>query len=212
MKARAQFHQDTPAGWYYKSIKVDLLQRYWHKRRFKEIEKLLERTAGNILDIGCADGVFSKVVFDKTKAKQLTGIDIAPTSIQWANKHWKNKNLRFLIGKAENLEFQTSSFDAVFALEVLEHLSSPQKVLREIKRVMKNGGYGILLVPTDSLLFQIIWFTWLHFYPRGYVWRGTHIQSFKNGNLAKICRKVGLKVEIKKNFLLGMLQVIKVRK
>lgn len=209
----AKLHENTPKGWYYKSIKVDLLQRYWHKRRFSEIRKLIEPVGGNILDIGCADGMFTKEVLDKSEAKEIIGVDVVKSSIDWAKAHWKNqKRMKFKVGDAEKLDFKSGTFDAVVALEVLEHVFDPRKVLDEIKRILKKGGYAIFLVPTDSLLFKIIWFFWLNFYPRGYVWRETHIQSYENDNLIKLCKKVGFKIEEDKKFNLGMLQAIKVRK
>jgi hypothetical protein len=77
---------------------------------------------------------------------------------------------------------------------------------------MKKGGYGIFLVPSDSILFRTIWFLWLHFYPRGWVWKETHIQTFRNNYLSKVCKEAGFKVERDKKFILGMLHAVKVRK
>ena len=208
-----ELHQGVPPNWYYQSLRVDPLQKIWHLRRFKEVGKLVER-ADKILDIGCADGMFSKVILDKAKAKKLIGLDVLKTSVAWANKHWKHTGkMEFLVGDANDLKkFESGSFDAVFALEVLEHVHRPLEALTEIKRVLQKGGYGVFLVPSDSLLFKVIWFFWLHFYPRGWVWRDTHIQTYRNNYLPKVCKKVGFLIEQDKKFNLGMLHVVKVRK
>ena len=212
-KSAADLHGNIPPNWYYESLKVDPLQRYWHKRRFEEIGKLIDPVKGEVLDVGCADGMFSKVILDKSKTSKLTGIDVVKTSVDWAKKHWKrNKRMKFMVGDAEGLKFKTNTFDAVFCLEVLEHVYHPKKVLKEFKRVMKKGGYGVFLVPSDSLLFRTIWFLWLHFYPRGWVWKETHIQTYKNSYLPKICKEAGFKIEKDKKFILGMLHAVKVRK
>jgi len=213
VKSAADLHENVPPNWYYESLKVDPLQRYWHKRRFEEIGKLIEPVKGEVLDVGSADGMFSKVILDKSKASKLIGIDVVKSSVDWSKKHWKrNKRMKFMVGDAEDLKFETNTFDAVFCLEVLEHVYRPKKVLKEFKRVMKRGGYGIFLVPSDSILFRTIWFLWLHFYPRGWVWKETHIQTFRNNYLPKVCKKAGFKVEKDKKFILGMLHVVKVRK
>ena len=213
VKSAVDLHENVPPNWYYESLKVDPLQRYWHKRRFEEIGKLIDPVKGKVLDVGSADGMFSKVILDKSKASKLIGIDIVKTSIDWAKKHWKrNKRMKFMIGDAEDLKFEMNTFDAVFCLEVLEHVYHPKKVLKEFKRVMKKGGYGIFLVPSDSILFRTIWFLWLHFYPRGWVWKETHIQTFRNNYLPKVCKEAGFKVEKDKKFILGMLHAVKVRK
>ncbi|MFA4871762.1 MAG: class I SAM-dependent methyltransferase [Patescibacteria group bacterium] len=43
--------------------------------------------------------------------------------------------------------FVDNTFDAVLALEVLEHTARPQAALQEIKRILKPGGVLILTVP-----------------------------------------------------------------
>lgn len=213
MTEAIKLHKDTPPNWYFESLRVDIFQRFWHKSRFREVSKLIEPTGGTILDIGCADGVFSKVIFDKSNADKFIGMDVIKSSVDWANKHWKKeKRMKFIFGDAHDLKFKTETFDAVFAMEVLEHVVDPKKVLSEIKRILKKGGYAVFLVPSDNLLFRIIWFIWLHFYPRGWVWRDTHIQTYRNDYLFKVSKQAGFKVEVHKKFNFGMLDLVKVRK
>jgi len=54
----------------------------------------------------------------------------------------RNENL-------ERLTFPDESFDLVITSEVLEHVSDLSKALREIHRVLKNGGYHIFTIPVD---------------------------------------------------------------
>ncbi len=211
-KKAEELHKKVPPNWYFQSLKIDLLQRFWHKTRFNEVEKVLEITKGVILDVGSADGVFTHFILEKTKARKIVGIDVLRPSVEWARKHWKDKRMEFKVGDAHELNFKNESFDAVFCLEVLEHVHNPKRVLKEFRRVLKRGGYGVFLVPSDSLLFRVIWWLWLHFYPRGWVWRDTHIQTYRNNYLTKICKEAGFKIEIDKKFNLGMLHLIKVRK
>ena len=212
IKEARKLHGDTPANWYFESIKVDFFQKIWHKTRFSNVSKVIEQVNGSVLDIGCADGTFSKVILEKSKADRLIGIDVLKTSVDWANKHWKNHKMKFLVGDAHNLKFPIGFFDAVFIMEALEHVADSKLVLKEVKRVLKKGGYGVFLVPSDSFLFRIIWYFWLHFYPRGWVWNHTHIQTYRKNYLIKICRQVGFKIEVDKKFNLGMLHLVKVRK
>lgn len=204
-------HENVPPDWYYRSIRENVFQRYWHKRRFEEVGVLIEPSGGKILDIGSADGQFTKVIFDKSKADEIIGIDVLKPSVVWANKHWKrNTRMKFMIGDAHDLKFKPQSFDAVFALEVLEHVFEPAKVLKEVKRVLKKGGYAIFLVPTESLLFRIVWFLWGLY--RGKIWKDTHIHAYRNDYLIRLSEKVDFEVVVDKKFILGMLQAIKVRK
>lgn len=209
-KTAEELHEDVPPDWYYSSIRKNLFQRYWHRRRFKEVKKYIDEVHGNVLDIGSADGVFSEIILNETRAKNLVGIEVLKKSVDWANNHWrKNKKMEFKVGNAHNLEFSDGEFDAVFALEVIEHVHNPEKVLAEINRVLKKNGYAILLVPSESVLFKIIWYFW-GFY-RGKIWKDTHQHKFSNNKLEILCKKTGFEIAENKKFILGMLQILKVK-
>lgn len=212
MQSKAtHLHERVPPGWYFDSISTNLLQRFWHKRRFEEIKKLVEPVSGQILDIGSADGVFTEVVLEASKASGVIGIDVLEESVEWANKFWdKNSRMKFLVGDAQHLDFEAETFDAVFALEVMEHVYEPVKALQEIKRVLKKEGYALILVPTDNAIFRFIWFFWTRF--RGSIWRGTHVQSYRNNQLIEILRDADFVIEQEKKFMFQMLLAVKIRR
>jgi ubiquinone/menaquinone biosynthesis C-methylase UbiE len=211
-KNLTELHEQIPPGYYEISIKKNPFQRFWHLQRFRNVSQLVEKTKGDILDIGCADGTFTKIIFDKAKPRKIIGIDIVKSSIDYARKKFKkNKKMKFLLADGLNLPFGANSFEAVFALEVVEHCSSPQKLFSEAKRVLKPGGYLIVLVPTDNFLFKILW--WIVLKTWGKHWRHTHIQSFNSKNsISLIIKNAGFEIEKDKKFLLGMLEVVKARK
>ena len=213
LKSAAKLHSNVPPNWYYQSIKQNIGQKFWHNSRFREVGNMIEVVDGKVLDIGCADGVFSKVILDKSHAKEIIGIDVLENSVKWAKKHWqRNKKLKFRLGNAHDLKFKANTFSAVFALEVMEHLPKPQKMIDEVKRVLKKDGYAIFLVPSDNSLFRAIWYIWTH-YGRGKIWNDCHIQSFsKNNKLSELVKSRGLAIDVDKTFLFGMLNVVKARK
>lgn len=210
----AKLHEHVPPDWYFSSMKRNPFQKFWHESRFKEVSEFIEPIpGGKILDIGSADGVFTKVILDKSGAKEIIGIDVLKKSVDWANKHWKkNKQLKFRLGDAHKLKFNSNSFDAVFALEVMEHVFEPQEVFKEIKRVLKKKGYVIILVPSDNFLFKIIWWFVTNFW-WARIWQDCHVQSFSSRHtLAGELKKAGFKIEVDDRFLLGMLNLVKARK
>lgn len=52
-----------------------------------------------------------------------------------------------LIGDGHFLPFKENTFDAVISEAVLEHVRSPNRVVQEIYRVLKPGGYVCVAVP-----------------------------------------------------------------
>jgi SAM-dependent methyltransferase len=86
-----------------------------------------------VLEVGCGRGAFQDLVAD------YTGTDIS----EEAGRHLKKP---FVACDAANLPFANANFDAVWSIWVLEHTPDPEAVLREIRRVVKPGGF-ILLRP-----------------------------------------------------------------
>lgn len=52
-----------------------------------------------------------------------------------------------VLADAHKLPFGDNAFDCVIAIEVFEHLSSPDVAIREIHRVLKFGGHILITVP-----------------------------------------------------------------
>lgn len=213
LKSAADLHQQVPPDWYHRSMRNNPFQWLYHTIRMKVVATKIDPVKGKVLDIGCADGVFTKVILDKTCTKEVIGIDVLKPSINWAKSHWKKeKKMKFQVGNAHKLKFPAKQFDAVFAFEIMEHVPDPTQVLKEIKRVLKKNGYIIILVPSESPLFKIVWwfvkkFWWAR------IWEDTHVQSFHSNNkLTKHVKKAGFKVEEDKYFWLGMLNLVKARK
>jgi SAM-dependent methyltransferase len=54
-----------------------------------------------------------------------------------------------------DIEFPDESFDVIYCSHVLEHVDDDRKAMREFYRVLKTGGWAILLVPiTDPVTFE----------------------------------------------------------
>ncbi len=97
---------------------------------------------GKILDIGCGNGRDS--IFLAKKGYEVVGIDITPKAIALAKKNGlKTKNLKFIVADAEKLPFKDGSFDSVYSAGVF-HCTNLNKSLKEVVRVLKYGGAGII--------------------------------------------------------------------
>jgi ubiquinone/menaquinone biosynthesis C-methylase UbiE len=100
----------------------------------------------HLLEIGCGVGI-DLVEFAK-QGSHVTGIDVAECAIELAKKnfafHDAYGDLRVMNG--EDLEFETNSFDAVYAHGVLQYTADARRMIGEIHRVLKPGGVALLMV------------------------------------------------------------------
>jgi len=95
-----------------------------------------------LLDIGCGNGRTSSYILNNYKAR-VTGIDFVPQLVAHAGSTaitQKEGTLDFLVGAAENMPFESCSFDCAISNEVLCHVSDKKKVFSEVARVLRPGG------------------------------------------------------------------------
>jgi len=82
------------------------------------------------LEIGCARAPFQDLV------KNYTGVDIAKSL-----KKYIQPPKIFVRAYAEKLPFKDREFDAIWSIDVLEHVPNLVGALNEMDRVLKKGGY-----------------------------------------------------------------------
>ena len=109
-----------------------------------------------ILDVGCDTGYLLKTIHDNFPNCQCFGIDKNPNTI---------KEINFCDVKAADarkLPFPNENFDCVFVLDILEHISNYENVIKELNRVLKIDGLAILSGPTESWFYKFCRFLWVH--------------------------------------------------
>jgi len=93
----------------------------------------------DVLDFGCGGGF----VLDAISCRQKIGVEINPTARDAANE----KGVKCF----ESLEsISDSSVDVVISNHCLEHLGQPIETLLGLRRVLKEGGRLIIVVPIDD--------------------------------------------------------------
>ncbi len=99
-----------------------------------------------LLEIGCGAGI-DLIRFAKGGAR-VTGVDLAPQSIQLAQKNFELRGLRaeLHVMNGEALEFDDDSFDVVYAHGVLQYTAHADMMAKEMHRVLKPGGQAIAMV------------------------------------------------------------------
>jgi ubiquinone/menaquinone biosynthesis C-methylase UbiE len=119
------------------------------------LKELVSGSPGRLaLDIGTGRGHFA--VYLARLGFFVTGIDLSENMISYArqNAACHNLGIDFQTGDAEELEFEDNTFDVVVSRNLLWTLPSPDKALKEWRRVLKPGG---TLVMSDGFWMNYTW-------------------------------------------------------
>lgn len=100
-----------------------------------------------VLDIGCGSGWASRVIAEKASLGRVVGIDISDEMVQLArNSSAAFSNVDFKVATAESLPFKDNEFTQAFSMESIYYYSNMLAALREIRRVVKNGGLFVTVI------------------------------------------------------------------
>jgi methionine biosynthesis protein MetW len=158
----------------------------------------LRASGRRILDVGCGDGSrYARHLMEG--GVQLYGTDISPVAVAAAARHGLKAACA---GLDSALPFASGSFDAAVCLEVLEHLFDPEKVAREICRVLRPGGRLLVSVPNVASWRSRAELMLLgHFGPGGspvtsrrMPWKDPHIRFFNRRSLRAMLVAAGFTV------------------
>jgi len=149
----------------------------------------------SLLDIGCGGGLVSEPMARLGFA--VTGVDAAAENIAVAQDHAGAQGLAvsYRCDTAEALVAEGARFDAVLALEVVEHVAQPAEFLRSIGRLVRPGGAVILSTLNRTAKAYALGIVGAEYVLR-WVPRGTHSWSkfVKPSELAAAIRGAGLDV------------------
>jgi SAM-dependent methyltransferase len=103
------------------------------------------------LDIGCANGVLTRLYAKQAQAATVAGVDFVDMGLG-SDIAFHRANL----DTDEALPFKDASFDVVTCMETLEHLHDTDHVLSEIRRILRPSGYAIIAVPRLDAFLNIV--------------------------------------------------------
>jgi SAM-dependent methyltransferase len=103
-----------------------------------DLRAALEPLRGTVADVGCSDRRLSAMLHEGCR---YIGIDYPATAIGMYGTRPD------VFSDARSLPFADGALDAVILKDVLEHVKGPDLALREISRVLCDGGGLILWIP-----------------------------------------------------------------
>lgn len=114
--------------------------------------------APHLLDLGCGTGEFTWRAAEELTAARLCGIDVHEPHLEIARERCAafGDRVRFRQGDAFALDFEDDTFDLAACRHMLQAVPEPERVLAEMKRVTRSGGW-LHLVAED--------YGMIHFHP-----------------------------------------------
>ncbi len=114
----------------------------WQKRLIKEFKA---EDKDKVLDICCGSGTLTLKLAQELKDKkdgQITGLDFSEKMLEKACQKAKEKDLsvNFILGDALNLPFEDQSFNKLVNTFALRNLTSIERALSEMLRVLEKDG------------------------------------------------------------------------
>lgn len=131
----------------------DIAQRWWDPRgefrplhvlnpvRLDYIDERASLRGKRVLDVGCGGGILSEAMV--RRGAEVTGIDLAPQTIEVAGLHALESRLsiRYIRESAETHAAHSSgAYDVVTCMEMLEHVPEPESTLRALRDLARPGG------------------------------------------------------------------------
>lgn len=115
------------------------------RRKAVTVARILADFAGpklataQVLSVGASTGVIED--FLAGQCKGVTGIDIDAAAIAFARQSFTRDNLSFQVADALETEFSDESFDIVLCNHIYEHVPDPERLMAEIRRLLRPGGF-----------------------------------------------------------------------
>jgi 2-polyprenyl-6-hydroxyphenyl methylase / 3-demethylubiquinone-9 3-methyltransferase len=152
-----QFYDDLHDNWYLSNNHPVALLRAENNLRNPWIKNEIKKHFPHkckILDIGCGAGILTN--FLALDEHDITGIDISEKSLTIAEKFDTTKKVKYLKANAYNIPLENHTFDVICAMDVLEHIENPAKLIQEASRLLKHGGLFFFHTFTKNILSYLL--------------------------------------------------------
>src|SRR5581483_231005 len=104
------------------------------------LEWLSPNPGSRWLDVGCGNGAFTELIFDRASPASVKGIDPSEPQLEYARKRFADRPAEFLKADAMSLPFKDASFDVAVMPLVIFFVPDPAKGVAELARVTAPGG------------------------------------------------------------------------
>jgi SAM-dependent methyltransferase len=172
---------------------------FWMQWRHRLVVRALKRAGGRLqraLDIGCGHGV-ARDMLERDCDFLVDGCDLSRTALELAKP---GKGRLFVYDIFDNAPSMLGHYDAIFLLDVIEHIPDDTAFLAAALRHLRPGGLLIVNVPANMLFFS------------DYDRVAGHVRRYTPSNLGRLLSRCGVRIQAIWPWGLPMVPLLLVRK
>jgi len=171
----------------------------------------------SVLDYGCGQGAWMEQISRMFPGASVQGIDISETAVRKARERAPGHEFHRFDGV--RAPFDEASFDLVFSCHVLEHVLDIEKVVADMTRLVRPGGFLCIIFPCGNPgSFEAGLVTMIEGglekssigSPRFYYEDPTHLRRMQSAEIIDLFRKhgVGIRAELYAHQFMGAIEWI----
>lgn len=111
----------------------------------------------DVLEVGPGPGITTD--FLRPRVDRMTAIEIDPVLAKSLDVRLRGTNVNVIHGDATVMPFEDARFSAAVCFTMLHHVPSPElqdKLLREVRRVLRPGGWFVGVDSRQNLAMRLI--------------------------------------------------------
>ena len=172
---------------------------FWMQWRHRLLVRALKRAGDrvrNALEIGCGHGV-ARDMLERDLGIPVDGCDLNRMALETAKP---GKGQLFLYNILDQKPSLLGCYDAVFLLDVIEHINDDAAFLRAALRHLRSGGLVAVNVPANMVLFS------------DYDRAAGHVRRYTPGGLRKLLESCGVDAPAVEQWGMLMTPLLVIRK
>ena len=141
-----------------------------------------------VLDVACGTGIVARTAAQRVgPGGRVVGVDLNEAMLTVARR--VAPQLEWRQGDVARLPSPDGAFDRVFALEIMEHVPHPLRLLEQARRLLAPDGRLVISVPNPYY-----WVEWIR-EARGQPDPEGHVYAWSDANLRGLLAMAGFAVE-----------------
>jgi 2-polyprenyl-6-hydroxyphenyl methylase/3-demethylubiquinone-9 3-methyltransferase len=153
-----------------------------------------------VLDIGCGGGFLSNYLANA--GFTVTGLDASAESLMIAQRYDATGRARYVMGDAYHLPYTNGAFQTACAMDFLEHVDEPRRVVAEAARILQPGGLFFFATFNRNFISWLFGVKGVEWFVRNTPPRLHELSHFiKPAELRAMCEESGLRVNALRGFV-----------